>query len=292
VTEHLLPVHHGDGENGKSTFFETVGWALGDYAAPGDPELLSARNWEAHPTAVADLFGLRFVLLDETRQGGALDEPKLKRLTGGGRLKARRMREDNWTFDPSHTFHLMTNHRPVVHGTDRGLWRRLKCIPWGVTITAAERDPGLKDKLQEEAAEAVLAWLVDGYRAWHEAGRKLAYPKAVKNATERWADDSDDLGRFIAQRCLTGDDDYSIRSGVLYAAWQGWAVAEGVPAVTQTAFSLAVERLGFPKAKAADSYPTFYGIKLDPNPGGEADGSGGGEPEERETAWQDLGGGW
>lgn len=147
VTEHVLGIFHGIGRNGKGTLIGAVDSALGDYADPADPELLTARTFDAHPTSTADLFGLRLAILHETDKGRRLAEATVKRLTGGDRLKARRMREDFWSFDPSHTFVMLTNHKPLISGTDEAIWARLRLVPWDVVIPAAERDLALADKL-------------------------------------------------------------------------------------------------------------------------------------------------
>jgi len=83
---------------------------------------------------VADLCGLRLAILHEGDAGRRLAEGTVKRLTGGDRLKARRMREDFWSFTPSHTFIALTNHKPIVVGQDEGIWRRLRLVPWDVVI--------------------------------------------------------------------------------------------------------------------------------------------------------------
>ena len=146
VTAHILPIFYGDGANGKSTLTDAVMNALGDYADAADPDLLRARTFDAHPTGVADLFGLRLALVHETDAGHRLAEGTVKRLTGGDRLKARRMREDFWSFEPSHTFVMLTNHKPGVGGTDEGIWRAaaartLRCRH---PRRRARRGPGLE----------------------------------------------------------------------------------------------------------------------------------------------------
>src|SRR5439155_21442543 len=169
VIEDILPIHFGEGANGKGTFIGAVLAALGDYGDAADPGLLTARSFDAHPTGTADLCGLRLAVLHETDAGRHLAEGTVKRLTGGDRLKARRMREDFWSFDPSHTFVMLTNHKPLVAGTDEGIWRRIRLVPWDVVIPAAERDEQLASRLALEVG-AVLAWLVAGYLDWHEHG--------------------------------------------------------------------------------------------------------------------------
>jgi putative DNA primase/helicase len=118
---HILPILHGTGANRKGTLTGVVLAALGDYADAADPELLTARTFDAHPTGTADLFGLRLAVLHESGHGRRLAEGTVKRLTGGDRVKARRMREDFWHFEPSHTFLMLTNHKPVIGGTDEGI---------------------------------------------------------------------------------------------------------------------------------------------------------------------------
>lgn len=242
VTEHVLPIFSGAGANGKSTLISAVLAALGDYGDAADPELLTAKTFDAHPTGTADLFGKRVAVLHETDRGRRLAEATVKRLTGGDRVKARRMREDFWWFEPSHTFVMLTNHRPVVGGADLSIWRRIKLVPWEVEIPAGEQDQALGDRLRLEAP-AVLAWLVAGYRDWRERG--LADPEQVTAATASYRADSDPLGRFLSERCLTGYG--SIGSTELFKAWEQWCAAEGELAGTQTSFSTALVVKGFDK---------------------------------------------
>lgn len=250
VTEHILPIFHGDGANGKGTFITAILAALGDYADAADPELLNARSFDAHPTGVADLFGLRLAVLHESDAGRRLAEGTVKRLTGGDRLKARRMREDFWHFDPSHTFIMLTNHRPVVSGQDEGIWRRLRLVPWDVVIPADERDERLGDRLRLEA-DYVLTWLVRGYQDWREHG--FTEPERVTAATAAYRADSDALGRFIGDKCITGPH-FRVRSSELYAAWAKWCAAEGTESGTNKAFSESLQNRGF------DKKPTKVGI--------------------------------
>lgn len=241
VVEHVLPILQGDGANGKGTFVAAVLAALGDYGDAADPELLTARTFDAHPTGVADLFGLRLAVLHEGDAGRRLAEGTVKRLTGGDRVKARRMREDFWHFDPSHTFVMLTNHRPLVNGTDEGIWRRLRLVPWDVVIPAEERDEHLGDRLALET-DAVLAWLVAGYREWRQHG--LADPDRVTAATAEYRTESDALGRFLDEECVTSRA-VSVQSSQLFAAWHAWCTAEGEMPGTNKGFTTALQNRGF-----------------------------------------------
>jgi putative DNA primase/helicase len=231
--------------------------SLGDYADAADPELLTAKTFDAHPTGTADLFGLRLAVLHESDHGRRLAEGTVKRLTGGDRVKARRMREDFWHFEPSHTFLMLTNHKPVVGGTDEGIWRRLRLVPWDVVVPKEERDEHLGDRLALEL-DAVLAWLAAGYRDWQE--NDLGDPEAVLTATASYRDESDALKRFIDDRCLTGSY-YHVRSSELFSAWCRWCDAEGEEHGTQTAFSTALTNRGCDK-KHTEAGNIWKGIGL------------------------------
>lgn len=241
VVEHILPIFHGDGANGKGTFISAVLAALGDYADAADPELLNARSFDAHPTGVADLFGLRLAVLHESDDGRRLAEGTVKRLTGGDRLKARRMREDFWHFEPSHTFVMLTNHKPVVSGQDEGIWRRLRLVPWDVVVPAEERDERLGDRLRLES-DHVLTWIVSGYQDWREHG--FGEPDRVTAATAAYRADSDALGRFVEQMCITGPN-FHVRSSELYAVWAKWCAAEGIESGTNKAFTGSLQNRGY-----------------------------------------------
>jgi putative DNA primase/helicase len=245
VEEHLLAILYGPGANGKTTLTEAVQTVLGDYAAAAEPGLLIDRG-DVHPTGVADLFGLRLAVTHETDAGRRLAEGTVKRLTGGDTIKARRMREDFWQFTPTHSIVMHTNHRPVVSGTDEGIWRRIRLVPFDVVIPVDERDGKLPEKLAAER-DGILAWLVRGLADWRARG--LAEPGAVVKATDAYRADSDTLARFIAEKCLTGPHWYC-HSSDLFAAWQRWCAAENVEAGTHTAFSTAVEARGFDKHKS------------------------------------------
>lgn len=258
VVVHILPIFYGAGANGKGTFINAVLHALGDYADAADPDLLTARTFDAHPTGVADLFGLRLAVLHEGDAGRRLAEGTVKRLTGGDRVKARRMREDFWAFDPSHTFLMLTNHKPLVQGTDEGIWRRLRLVPWDVVVPASERDEELGDRLAMEA-DAILAWLVAGYRDWHEHG--LDEPEPVLTATAAYRAESDAIGRFLNERCTVGAH-YYVRSGELFGAWSAWCTAEGEEPGTSKAFTTELQNRGFDAPKKTRTANVWRGIGL------------------------------
>ena len=197
--EHVLVFLYGVGANGKSTFIETQLALMGpDYAIKAAPDLLMAKQGESHPTERADLFGKRFVATVETEAGKRLAESLVKELTGGDRIRARRMREDFWEFTPTHHVWLAGNHKPAVYGTDHGLWRRLKLIPFKVKFPDKQQDKELSEKLKAELP-GILNWALAGCLDWQKNG--MQEPESVRAATEEYAQENDVVGEFIDAFC-------------------------------------------------------------------------------------------
>lgn len=246
--EHLLPVFHGTGANGKSTFLSTLQALMGDYAGTAAPGLLISRNGTDHPTGLASLQGKRLVVVSETGESGKLNEEQVKQLTGGDRISARRMRQDFYEFDPTHLIVLQTNHKPRVTGTDEGIWRRVKLIPFNVTIPPERRDATLGAKLLAELP-GILAWMVEGWRKYKAHGFKE--PQAVKVATAEYRSASDHVGAFIEDRCNVGPT-LSVNVGVLYVTYKGWCAENGEYPLTQRALGLRLaERPGLSQGRSA-----------------------------------------
>lgn len=230
--EHLLPVFHGSGANGKSVFIGALQHALGDYTTIAPPGLLMASRSDRHPTELAALFRKRLVVVSETKDTQRLDEGLVKAITGGDMITARRMREDFWQFEPSHLALVVTNHKPVVQGIDHGLWRRLRLVPFGVTIPPEERDSGLPEKLQREAP-AILRWMVEGCLAWQRHG--LSEPTVVMTATDEYRTDSDVLGRWLEEECFIHAPG-SMKAGDAFSRYQRWCEQSGEDAMKRRSF--------------------------------------------------------
>ncbi len=133
VGEHILPICYGSGANGKSTLWNAIVDLLGDYAMLAPSKLLLGTTNE-HDTVIASLYQRRLVAITEPDEGSKLREARVKELTGDEQITARRMREDYWSFRRTHKFWLSTNHLPQINGTDEGIWRRIKLIPFRVDL--------------------------------------------------------------------------------------------------------------------------------------------------------------
>jgi P4 family phage/plasmid primase-like protien len=240
VDEHVLVFFYGGGANGKSTFLGTIHALLGDYATPAPRGLLFRSRGERHPTELATLFGRRFVTCSEIEEGQVFDEALTKDLTGGDRIECRRMREDFWTFEPTHKLFLAGNHKPTVRGDDEGIWRRMRLVPWTVTIPAAERDTRLLEKLRAELP-GILRWAVEGCLSWQNGG--LGAPRAVTKATTDYRAESDALGEFFRLH-VTFERGATIVRKELREAYETWCKDNGHPAFAARRFAARLREHG------------------------------------------------
>jgi putative DNA primase/helicase len=221
VSEQVLPTFWGTGSNGKSTEVNTILEMLGgDFAIKAAPEIVMLKA-DAHPCERADLFGMRVVSCIESTEGRRLNETLVKELTGGDPIRARRMRENFWQFMPTHKLVIATNYKPTIRGQDYAIWRRVKLVPFTVTISDEERDKRLPDKLRAELP-GILAWCVRGCLEWQRAGN-LGEPDEVRLATAEYKQEEDVLGQFIEACCDTGDGLMATAADLLkaYQEWSG-----------------------------------------------------------------------
>lgn len=245
VRDHCLLFCYGTGANGKGVFLNTIKRLMGDdYALNAPPELLLVKpQGGTHPTEMASLHGKRFVAASEVDDGRRFAEATLKTLTGGDPVTARRCYEDFWTFEPQHHLWVAANHRPGVRGNDFGVWRRIKLIPFAVTIPPEEQDGELPEKLLGELS-GILNWALQGCRDWQDYG--LHEPDVVKAATAEYRADMDVVGEFLAEKCAI-DVRYEISAANLYGAYKEWGDETGEHVMSQRRFGRQLTERGFTK---------------------------------------------
>ena len=216
---------YGGGGNGKNVFLDTISGLMGDYCGAAAPSLLTANNSgnDGHPTEVADLANLRLAIASETEENARLKEQLVKRLTGDKVLKARFMRQDFFTFTRTNKTVIVTNSPPVIRETTNAIWRRVRIVPFTVTIPNDEQDPHLLDKLKREWP-GILNWCIAGCLDWQRNGMQT--PEEVMVATEGYRQDQDVLAEYIAERCILAED-ASVRPMELYADYVTWSKAIG-----------------------------------------------------------------
>lgn len=258
--EHILPIAYGSGCNGKSTVWNVISGILGDYAGLANDSLVLGHK-ESHPTEKAFLYQKRFVPISEPEQSARLRESRVKELTGDGLITARRMHEDFWSFQRTHTFWLSTNHLPRIVGNDEGIWRRLKLIPFGVDLrTLGEPIPELDKILVREEGPGILNWLLQGFQDYEAFG--FVEPEVVQDATASYRQEEDELGGFLTECCEVNSNGMA-SAAELFERYEKWGGKKN-----RTAFGRAMaERFQKDKAMGGEyrKQTVYYGVSLAKN---------------------------
>lgn len=258
---------YGLGANGKSTFINALCAMLGPYTAKvASDTLLNIRGRAGHHEGVANLQGKRLVVSSETEKGAQLAEGLLKDMTGQDKIRASRKHEHEVEFDPTFKIVMFGNHRPKIADTTHSIWRRVKLVPFTVTIPDDKKDEDLPDKLQLER-EGIFAWCLQGCREWQRIG--LAQPEEVTTATEQYRQDSDDLSDFIA--VFIFEDDATITKARMSELYKAYCTEAQVDPLTQAQFKAKLEAHGITGKRGAKGTHLWVGLRertaMDPEPG-------------------------
>jgi putative DNA primase/helicase len=247
ISEQTMFILYGTGANGKSTFLNTIMYLLGDYATATPTETFMKKSGDNYSNDVARLRGTRFVTTTEVEQGRRLSEPLIKKITGNDQMTARFLYGEFFNFSPTFKIFMATNHKPVIKGTDHGIWRRIKLIPFTTRIPDEKQDKNLEMKLRGEAS-GILNWLLEGMSNWkHE---RLKTPKAVLYATDEYRGEMDVIGNFIKERCEQNTA-LSITIKKLYKAYSDWCEVNHEHPVSERFFSLRLKEMGFEQSRTS-----------------------------------------
>lgn len=245
-----LIIAYGDGNNGKSTFWNTIARVLGSYSETISAEVLIAGKTNNAKHEMAETRARRLLIAGENDEGVRLSTSSTKQLASTDKIAAEKKYKDPFSFTPSHTLVLYTNHLPRVGAMDTGIWRRLIVIPFEQTITPSVDIKNYADHLYEKAGGAVLAWIMEGARLIHAENYRLTPPQQVVAASEAYRAANDWFAHFLEECCQVGQG-LSEQSKDLYDAYRSWAMGRGEYVRSTSDFYAAVEKAGYRRRRTS-----------------------------------------
>lgn len=260
ISEQCLFFAYGTGKNGKSVFFNALENLLGDYFYKAPADMILQQKNNQIPSDVAQMKGKRFVITSELDDNRRLAEARVKNLTGGDTIEARPMYKDWFTFRPTHKLWMFGNHKPGISGTDEGIWRRVKIIPFTVTIAEEKRRP-MREMLDVFKSEAsgILNWALDGYVRYCEAG--FNEPQRMKAAATEYRTENDIVGQFIEENCEVIRE-LSVTAKGLWNAYHGWCDDLGEHAIPARRLNAKLRERGFEVRAGTGNKTMVYGLAL------------------------------
>lgn len=255
-----LIIAYGEGRNGKSTFWNTLSRVLGTYSGNMSADTLTVGCKRNVKPELAEAKGKRIIIAAELEEGMRLNTSNVKQLCSTDEIYAEKKYKDPFSFVPSHTLVLYTNHLPKVGAIDAGTWRRLIVIPFNAKIEGSSDIKNYADYLFNKAGGAILKWIMTGAKRVIEKDYHIVKPAVVEAAIQKYKDNNDWLSQFLDECCET-DRSYSTKSGDVYNAYRSYCMQVGDYIRSTTDFYTALECAGFER-KRSKSARLLFGLQL------------------------------
>lgn len=258
TTEQMMFILLGNGQNGKSVLLNVLNDVFGTYAMNIQPQTIAVKNGNSGANQdIARLQGARFVTTTEPNRGMKLDEGVVKQITGGDTVTARFLYGKEFEYKPEFKLWMATNYKPIISGTDEGIWRRIAIIPFEYHVPKEKVDKRLTYKLKEELA-GILKWCVDGYQMWRQVG--LNEPEIIKQQRKEYRNEMDIVAQFVEEACLVNPL-ASVKGTEIWSAFREWVKENNeYDRMSSKRFYMELSKM-FGKERKMDGY-YFYGLKL------------------------------
>lgn len=239
-----LIIAYGEGRNGKSTFWNVIARVLGTYSGNISADMLTVGCRRNVKPELAEAKGKRMLIAAELEEGMRLNTANVKQLCSTDEIYAEKKYKDPFSYTPTHTLVLYTNHLPKVGAIDKGTWRRLIVIPFDAKIEGSADIKNYADYLFEKAGGAILTWVIEGARKVIADNYKIDPPQKVRDAIEHYKESNDWLSYFLSERCEL-DPAYVAKSSEVYNEYRIFCTQVGEFTRSTTDFYTALETVGF-----------------------------------------------
>lgn len=243
-----LVIAYGEGRNGKSTFWNTIARVLGTYSGNMSADTLTVGCKRNVKPELAEAKGKRMIIAAELEEGMRLNTSNVKQLCSTDEIYAEKKYKAPFSYVPTHTLVLYTNHLPRVGAIDQGTWRRLIVIPFNAKIEGKADIKNYADFLFKMAGGAVLQWIIEGAKRVIASDYKIAQPRVVQDAIQKYKENNDWLSHFL-EDCCEIDPSYEAKSGEVYNTYRSYCNQMGEYARSTTDFYTAIEAADYTRHK-------------------------------------------
>ena len=260
VNQEAIIIAYGNGKNGKSTLWNTISKVFGSYAGNLSADTLMVGCKRNVKPEMAELKGKRLIIASELEEGMRLNTAMVKQLCSTDEIYAEKKYKDPFSFTPSHTLVLYTNHLPRVGASDEGTWRRLIVIPFNAVIQSSRDKKNYSDYLFREAGEYIMQWIIEGAEEVIQNNYNIPLPGVVRKAIQAYRDNNDWFANFL-EECCEVNPTYTQKSGELYTEYRAHCMRNGEYTRSTTDFYTALDLAGFMKRKT-NKGSVISGLKL------------------------------
>jgi putative DNA primase/helicase len=225
VIERVFLFLYGTGKNGKSTLVSVLDRLFGRYAVVAGSKLFY--SVEYHPTPddqVAELFGKRIAFASESRERARLNEDFIKQVTRRDKMRGCWKYKHGFWFQPQVVPWISGNHKPVIKGTDEGIWDRVRLVPFEQTFVAGQNRVANLDSILFKELPGILNWAIEGALLWQREG--VPIPWKIRHAVAEYRTEEDMLGDFISEHIVIGG--VGVPHSNVFDAYFKWTLKERI----------------------------------------------------------------
>lgn len=255
-----LIIAYGEGRNGKSTFWNVVSKVLGTYSGNMSADMLTVGCRRNVKPELAEAKGKRLLIAAELEEGMRMNTSNVKQLCSTDEIFAEKKFKSPFSYVPSHTLVLYTNHLPRVGAVDKGTWRRLIVIPFDAKIEGQNDIKNYTEYLFENAGGAILSWIIEGAKQVIKDEYHIDAPKRVQDAIAAYKENNDWMKHFLDE-CCEIDSTFTEKSGELYTAYRAYCLRTGEFTRSAGDFYSVLEIENFQKKKTKKGI-IVYGLRL------------------------------
>lgn len=224
--DQMFHMFTGSGGNGKSKLMDLLILTLGKYAGPLSSSILTIKDKDANGATpeLANAAGKRLLIIQEPPADSCIRTEKIKILTGGDKVVARKLYGNPFEYTPQYKIILVCNKLPEIpeKGNDGGTWRRLLATPFNSKFIKDKSklnsakdiyfaDTSIDNEKMKDWAPAFMWTLLKIYYPKYilakENGGGLQIPEEVYMRTEKYKKDSDIYLEFMNDNYIVTYDD-------------------------------------------------------------------------------------
>jgi putative DNA primase/helicase len=270
ITEQNFAVFYGEnGSNGKSVLSKLFTKTFDNYVTTLDAEIFSNKKGNAG-TATTHLNYVqnkRCGILDESDKKQEMNEGLIKRITGGTKLRIRKLQKESEEIEVKMTPILCTNFLPNF-SNDPALHRRMLMIEFEARFLAEDHEDynpenprhklivlDIEDKISKEE---ILLYFTQGAMEWYQTGLKNV-PEKIKNYNKEFKSSCNKFKQFLKISAIPAKENESVFTPFrqLYEAYCTFAHPEKI---NINDFKTMVEKNGYKEIIEDDI--SGYAIKL------------------------------
>jgi putative DNA primase/helicase len=175
-------------------------------------------------------------------------------------ITARNLYGHFFDFFPTHKTFITTNHKPIVRGTDEGIWRRIHLLPFTVIIPTSLIEKDFRERRLVPEMAGILNWAMEAVAAYLKDG--LNPPPIVRAAaTDDYRQDMDVVGQWLDERCVC-EHGATTSTSTAYSDYKFWANDEIGWTLSKIRWRRNLSDRGFGAEKGTHGQRLIKGLRL------------------------------